>query len=463
MAVTPYSAYLDSGSEWLGQIPAHWKTKKLKFLSTVQPSNVDKKTVEGEVPVVLCNYTDVYRNEYIDSRLSFMSATATREEVEKFSVSTGDVILTKDSETPHDIAVPACVSEEIEGLVCGYHLTQVKPVALEGRYLFRLFQSKGFNAQFVVAANGVTRFGLPQHAIANADCPVPPSTEQQTIARFLDHKTAQIDTLIAKKQALLEKLAEKRSALISHTVTKGLDPSVPMKDSGVSWLGKIPAHWRRLLLTRVVCRFEQGWSPACEEREAALDEWGVLKSGCVNYGVFDENEHKTLPSSMNPIEALEVNVGDVLMCRASGSKHLIGSVARVHSCRPRLIFSDKTYRIALDESLIDPDFFVLAMKSKYMRDQIELSISGADGLANNIPQASVKSYQLALPGIAEQRAIVKSIGAEINRIDQQERKIFAVIAKLKEYRSALITNAVTGKIDVRGFKLPEAAEETAHA
>jgi type I restriction enzyme S subunit len=459
MGIGIYDNFKSSGSAWLGGIPTHWGIKKLKFLATVQPSNVDKKTVEGEEPVILCNYTDVYNYEYIDSRLEFMQASATEAEIKKFKVDVGDVIVTKDSETPEDIAVPACIAEDVEGLVCGYHLTQIKPIDLHGRYLLRLFQSKGFNAQFTVAANGVTRFGLPQHAIANAFTPLPPFEEQQTIARFLDFKTAQIDALIAKKQTLLDKLAEKRTALISHAVTKGLDLSVPMKDSGVAWLGKIPAHWQRMLMVRIIFKFEQGWSPSCDEREASLDEWGVLKSGCVNYGVFQEHEHKTLPPSIEPIPSLEVKVGDILMCRASGSRHLIGSVAMVRKCRSKLIFSDKTYRIALQPDIIDPEFFVLLMKSKYLRDQIELSISGADGLANNIPQSSVKGYQIVLPPtLNEQKTISTFLNKKIESIEAQEVKIFEVIERLQEYRSSLITNTVTGKIDVRGFETPQPAE-----
>jgi len=235
MKVDAYKGYKKSNSPWLGDIPDHWEVKKLKFLATVQPSNVDKKTVEGEAPVILCNYTDVYKNEYINNSLEFMQATATTDEIEKFRVDVGDVIVTKDSETPDDIAVPACIAEQIEGLVCGYHLTQIKPIDLHGRYLFRVFQSKGFNAQFTVASNGVTRFGLPQHAIANAFTPVPPMEEQEIIARFLDFKTAQIDTLIRamggadeKKQSTKNRnmsrlLLEYRTALITNAVTGKID------------------------------------------------------------------------------------------------------------------------------------------------------------------------------------------------------------------------------------------------
>lgn len=212
-------------------------------------------------------------------------------------------------------------------------------------------------------------------------------------------------------------------------------------------------------MVRVISKFEQGWSPSCDEREASLDEWGVLKSGCVNYGVFQEQEHKTLPPSIDPIPSLEVKAGDILMCRASGSKHLIGSVAMVRKCRSKLIFSDKTYRITLQPNLINSEFFVLLMKSKYVRDQIELSISGADGLANNIPQSSVKAYQIVLPSsVDEQKAISTLLNKKSESIETQEVKIVEAIGRLQEYRAALITNSVTGKIDVRGFEIPQHAE-----
>ena len=298
---------------------------------------------------------------------------------------------------------------------------------------------------------------LNQEAIGNAKVLIPPLSEQAAIAGFLDYKTAQIDALIAKKETLLARLAEKRTALISHAVTKGLDPAVPMKDSGVAWLGDIPAHWKRMLLARVILRIEQGWSPSCDDRQASLDEWGVLKSGCVNNGVFRESEHKTLPINVDPILTLEVRPGDVLMCRASGSRHLIGSVALVWDCREKLLFSDKTYRISFHRRMMSPTFFVLVMLAKYMRDQIELSISGADGLANNIPQSSVKAYVLIVPPLAEQERIVTNLNELLKKSRQQEAKIFQAIEKLKEYRYALITNAVTGKIDVRNFKVPENA------
>ena len=148
-------------------------------------------------------------------------------------VDVGDVIVTKDSETPSDIAVPAYVTEKVNGLVCGYHLTQIKPKDIYGGYLFRLFQSTGFNAQFVVAANGVTRFGLPQYAIANAFVALPPFMEQENISSFIDNTSERIHSQQRKIQEAINKLKEYRTSLITHAVTSKIDVRnvpIPIQD-----------------------------------------------------------------------------------------------------------------------------------------------------------------------------------------------------------------------------------------
>lgn len=238
-------AYTPSGADWLGQIPAHWSIYKLKFLATVSASNVDKKWVEGERSVRLCNYVDVYHHDHITEDIEFLPATASAEQVERFSLRRGDVIITKDSESWTDIAVAAFVPKELEGVVCGYHLALVQPAPelVDGAYLFRAFAASAIRDQFHVAANGITRYGLSKDAIDGAMFPVPPVSEQRAIAAFLDRETAKIDALVARKERLIELLQEKRAALITHAVTKGVNPSAPMKDSGVEWLGQVPTAW----------------------------------------------------------------------------------------------------------------------------------------------------------------------------------------------------------------------------
>ena len=211
-----------------------------------------------------------------------------------------------------------------------------------------------------------------------------------------------------------------------------------------------------MTVTRVIDRIEQGWSPECFARQADTDEWGVVKSGCVNRGVFAETENKALPAELAPNPEYEIKSGDVLMSRASGSPELVGSTALVCQTRPRLMLSDKIFRIRLDES-IKKEFFVALFNSSVMRSQIERAISGAGGLANNLPQSALKSFWFALPPTREQEAIAAFIAEETGKIDTLLNEAEISIELLQELRSVLISATVTGKIDVRKHTPTETA------
>ena len=241
---SPYPTYRPSGVEWLGDVPAHWEVKRLKTFANVQLSNIDKKSEEGQADVFLCNYVDVYYNEQIRPEVDFMSATASEDQIRRFSLRKGDVLITKDSESWNDIAVSAVVAQDLQDVLCGYHLSHIRPGSnCDGAFLSRAFSAIGPRDQFHISANGITRFGLTGDAIRTGQFPLPPLPEQRAIAAFLDRETARVDNLVARKERLIGLLQEKRTALITRAVTRGLDPNAPMKDSGVEWLGGIPAHW----------------------------------------------------------------------------------------------------------------------------------------------------------------------------------------------------------------------------
>lgn len=201
--------------------------------------------------------------------------------------------------------------------------------------------------------------------------------EQRTISHFIEYQTKLIDALIEEQQRLIELLKEKRQAVISHAVTKGLDRDVPMKDSGVEWLGKIPAHWSCTSFRRFIVGVEQGWSPDCYSEPADEHEWGVLKAGAVNNGIFRDSENKKLPTELSVKRELEVHDGDLIICRASGSADLIGSAAQAIAPREGLLLSDKLYRLRLTDNS-DRGFFSLLLQSGPLRRQIEISIRGAE-------------------------------------------------------------------------------------
>lgn len=213
----------DSGVEWLGEIPEHWKVKRLKHIADVRLSNVDKHTVEGQKIVRLCNYLDVYNNTHITSKIDFMSATASDEQIERLSLQKNDVLITKDSEDPSDIGIPALVEEDIFGLVCGYHLAILRPIVADGEFLHYLLQSIFVRSAFEVEATGMTRYALGKYSIENLIFALPHQSEQKSIASFLDQETSRIDTLISEVRKFIDLLKEYRSSLITAAVTGKID------------------------------------------------------------------------------------------------------------------------------------------------------------------------------------------------------------------------------------------------
>ena len=214
-----------SGIDWLGDVPAHWEVRRLQHVTNMKVSNVDKHIKETELPVRLCNYVDVYKNDRITEGITFMPATATADEIEKFRLESGDVLITKDSETWNDIGVPALVEFSADDLIAGYHLALLRPLrdVLDGLYLFRTLQSATIAHQFHVSANGVTRYGLSQHGIKSALLPLPPLPEQAAIVEHLDKATADIDTAIANTRREIDLLREYRTRLIADVVTGQVD------------------------------------------------------------------------------------------------------------------------------------------------------------------------------------------------------------------------------------------------
>ena len=248
-------------------------------------------------------------------------------------------------------------------------------------------------------------------------------------------------------------LQEKRTALISHAVTQGLNPNATKKDSGIPWLGHVPVHWQAIRLKFLLLRIDQGWSPVCDNYPAENGQWGVLKAGCANGGIFDPMENKTLPDGIEPPLGIEVKRGDVLMSRASGSTELVGSVAIVREDPPtRLLLSDKTFRLVLCTDKIEPELLVWAMGSPVVRHQISGVTSGAEGLANNITISDIYNLVLPLPPLKEQQELLARIGDEAAKLDALMAKVRTAIERLQEYRTALISAAVTGQIDVRNHQ-----------
>jgi type I restriction enzyme S subunit len=418
-----------------GKLPVGWRMDRLKFFAEVRNSNVDKVISEGEVPVRLCNYTDVYYNDRITSDMDFMEGSASDAELARFCLKSGQVLLTKDSESWQDIGVPAFVAEDMPGVVCGYHLSILDPgPELDGGYLAWLCRSAPLNDQFKLGSNGVTRFGLGQYPLKNALVAVPPIEVQQRIARFLNEKTARIDALIEKKQALLDRLAEKRQALITRAVTKGLRSNVPMKQSGVDWLGDVPSHWA-LVPFKWRCRIRSG---QVDPREDGFAELPLIAP-----------DHIESASGR-----LVANVGSAEEQGAISGKYLCypGDIlySKIRPALRKVLLSDSNCLCSADMYAIDSGedvdecflFYFLLTDAFTCYAELE-SLRVAMPKVN---REAIGSFVLPVPPKAEQEAIAQAC-AEFDASERgQSAQVRGSVDRLVEYRSALITAAVTGQI-----------------
>lgn len=451
----PYPAYKDSGLQWLGPIPEHWQTRRLKFLAPVRLSNVDKHSIEGQSPVLLCNYTDVYYNDRITNALKFMEATASPEQVEKFGLLPGDVLMTKDSETANDIGIPALVTENLENVICGYHLALLRPnSAIRGGFLKYCLGSFPAQDHFSTSANGVTRFGLSRDDIASAPLLLPPPVEQSAIVAFLDRKCADIDRFLDRKRRLIALLKEQKAAIITQAVTQGLNPDAPRKPSGVEWLGDVPEHWKVRRLKYV--------APV---RLSNVDKHSVEGEQLVllcNYTDVYYNEKinssftfMQATASSEQIAKFQLQLGDVLITKDSETPDDIGVSSVVEESVANVICG---YHLALlrPNALTSGIFIKHSLSCSPAHDHFCSSANGVTRVG--LSRGDIATAPLIMPPLEEQKAIVGHIETESAKIDAVIGRTEREMELMHEYRTALISEAVTGKIDVR-----ESAGRTAEA
>ena len=444
-----YPHYRDSGVGWLGDIPAHWRVSRLERVASYSTSNVDKKTEDDELPVRLCNYTDVYYQDRIRaSSGEYMQATASLHEIARFQLRVGDTLITKDSEDWKDIGVPALVEEAASDFLCGYHLGIIHPSPeLHADFLFRAMQTTSVNRQLQVSASGVTRFGLPNAAVGEALLPwLPPLDEQHAIAAFLDRETARTDKLVEKNRLLIERLAEYRTTMITRAVTRGLDPSAPLKPSGIEWLGDIPEHWEVSRLQYIATYRTSNVDKKTVDGELAVRLCNYTDVYYRQRISASNGDYMEATASPQEIDRFSLSVGDVVITKDSENWQDIAVPALIEETSSDFVCS---YHLGIirPSPVTDPRYLFRAMQSGAVNEQLQMSASGVTRFG--IPNGAVGDVILPIPPLSEQRTIADYLDYESERIDALTSRAEAAIERLQEYRSALITAAVTGKIDVR--------------
>jgi type I restriction enzyme S subunit len=350
-----------------------------------------------------------------------------------------------------DIGSVAVVRKSLGEAYINQHIALLRPIPEQAdcRWLAYALCSHAGREQLTQSMYGGTKQGLGLEDVKEVWLSAPSLPEQHAIADFLDRKTQAIDALIQRKERLIALLQEKRQALITQAVTKGLDPTVPMKDSGIEWLGEIPAHWEVLGLRRFIQKIDQGWSPVAEDRLVDTEEeWGVLKLSAVSNGIYRMSEHKTLLPGTDPDRRFEVHNGDLLITR-SNTPELVGDVCVVERTQPRLILCDLIYRLTIDQRRVLKKFLAYFLLSPIGRIQIVADARGTSQSMVKVSQSHIKSWFLAVPPkIDEQQRIIETLDEETMQLRVLEIKVEKHIRLLREYRQALISAAVTGKINV---------------
>jgi len=423
-----YPVYKDSGVEWIGEIPEHWEVKRLKQTMRL----ITNKSIEETQNIALENI-ESWSGKYIPSDTEF--------EGEGINFQVGDILFGK----LRPYLAKAYLAEFPGAAVGDFHVMRPNTKGLYGRYAFYLILNHGV----ISIINGST-FGAKMPRVswdfmANIQLPIPPFEEQQAIASFLDMKTAQIDELISKKEELLKQLDEKSIALIIQAVTKGLDLSVPMKESGVNWIGKIPEHWTIWKVTHGFNTVGSGTTPKSDNLEYYDGDIPWVTTSELRESIIENTSQKISVDALQSHSALKIFPKESIVIAMYGATigrlGILGIKATVNQAC--CVFANPV--------TFDPRFFYYWL---LMRKPILISLSTGGGQPN-LSLDDLKQIKIPIPSLQEQEAIAIFLDQATATIDLQREKITEAIERLKEYRSALITDAVTGKMDVHSYETKE--------
>lgn len=430
MKYKPYPAYKDSGVEWLGEVPESWEAKLLKRLSScnddVLPESTDPET---EIEYVdISSVSSVNGIEKTEStRFKDAPSRARRK------VRAGDVIISTVRTYLKAIAPVTKLSEHVI-VSTGFAVIRPKD-GFEPSFARYALHANYFMDQVVAESVGVSYPAINASDLASIKVATPSRSEQATIATFLDLETAKLDTLIAKQGQLIELLRAKRQALVSHVVTKGLDPDAPMKDSGVEWLGNVPDEW---VVTRIGRMFEI--------KKRIVGELGHEVLSITQRGIqIKDTESNDGQLSMDYSKYQTVEVGDFAMNHMDLITGFI-DIARF----PGVTSPDyRVFRLR-ESSAADSRYFLAVFQDAYRRRLFFPFGQGSSQLGRwRLPTDAFKEYPILIPPKDQQTAIVSFLDRETAKIDALIEKSSCSIELMREHRTALISAAVTGKIDVR--------------
>ena len=439
-----YTEYKDSGVEWLGKIPSHWDMWKLSHAyneigSGTTPSTSNEENFEGDIPWITTG--ELRENVILDTKKKVSKKTIDQfPTLKKYPV--GSVAIAMYGATIGRLGIFG-IEATTNQACCVMTTSNV----LNNKYLFYWLQA--FKNEIIQLSSGGGQPNINQEKVASLKVSAPLIDDQIKIANFLDHETAKIDSLIEKQQKLIELLKEKRQAMISHAVTKGLNPDVPMKDSGVEWLGRVPEHWGVISISKVTQKITNGY--VGPTRDILVPE-GIpyvqathIKKGKVNF----DNAYFVREKWSNEHSKSILKKGDVLIVQTGAGTGDVGLVSENEegfNCHALIILQPKN-------DLLLGKYLSYVLQSDYGYATLYSIRTG--GMHPHLNCGEVQFVKIPVPNTVEQLEISNFIEKHIIDFEKMIEKAQSMIQLMQERRTALISSVVTGKIDVRHWQNPQ--------
>lgn len=451
MSFPRYPKYKASGIEWLGEVPERWEVRRLKNLveeplkyGANESAELDDRTLPRFVRITDIDDDGGLRDE------TFKSLPT--EVAEPYLLKEGDVLLARSGAT---VGKSFIYSREW-GTACfaGYLIrARLRDSHCMPTWLYYYCQTDGYWGYVVGSQIQSTIQNVSAEKYANLYLPLPPRDEQAKIASFLDRETSKIDGLVGEQRRLIELLKEKRQAVISHAVTKGLNPHAPLKPSGIQWLGDVPEHWKVLPLHRVVQERRRITYGIVQPGEPDPSGRFMVRGQDYSNGWANPDGIFRVSDAVEvPYQRARLRSGDLVITIVGAG---VGNIAVVPEWLDGANITQTTARIAVDPRKADSQFVAAVLQGPIGKRSVELYAKGAAQPGLNLEH--VRIFPITVPPPDEQREIAKFIRSRTEGLDALTAEAERAIELLQERRTALISAAVTGQIDVRGLVETEAA------
>lgn len=443
-----YAEYKDSGVDWLSEIPSHWDVASLRFcFIDIKNGSTANQVEEDSETLPISRIESISTGEINYEKVGYVSRKSIGE---NFKISQGDILLSHINSL--SMVGNVALKRDNALLYHGMNLLRLIPKKdkFDPKYLFWILKTKYFrNAVESIAKPAINQASVSIDSLKNISFLIPLYLEQKKIANFLDYETAQIDTLIAKQEKLIELLKEKRQAVISYAVTKGLDPNVAMKDSGVEWLGEVPEHWRVCRLKHVGY-IQSGIAKGKDLKDKISISVPMLRVANVQDGYLNLDEVHQINIEPEQLERYLLQNGDVLM-NEGGDNDKLGRGAVWRNEIKNCIHQNHVF--AIRTTLIEPEWLDILTRASYAKFHFFRQSKQSTNLAS-ISATNIKETPILVPPKNEREQILSYLNKQFDRFSKLENRCYQQIELLKERRTALISSAVTGKIDVRDWQNP---------